>query len=81
VVVEHVDPAEPEARCVDELAVRSGDEGEAFVVRPDIAGGVGRGRVVDRDDRVRVVDVRVPAGDRAVLGVATTRGCGLPAPS
>src|SRR6185437_1566773 len=68
VIVEDVDPSEAEARCVDELAVRSGHEGEALVVGTDVAGSVRGRRVVDGNHGVRVVDVRIPAGDRAVFG-------------
>ncbi len=68
VAVEDVDPAEAEARRVDELAARRRHEGEALVVGADVARAVGRGRAVDGDHCVRVVDVRVPAGDRPVLG-------------
>src|SRR4029077_19218441 len=68
-IVEHVDSAEAEARRVDELAAaRSGYEGEALVIGADVAGGVRRRRVVDGNHRVRGIDVRVPPGDRAVLG-------------
>src|SRR6266566_4757979 len=68
VAVEDVDRPEAEARRIDELSVRRRHEGEALVVGADVARTVGRGRTVDGDHGVSVVDVRVPAGDRSVLG-------------